>query len=52
MIVRVTRGDEILLARAQRFPGGMYSVLAGFVEPGETLEECVRASSRRRSASR
>ena len=41
MIVRVTRGDEILLARAQRFPGAMYSVLAGFVEPGESLEECV-----------
>jgi NAD+ diphosphatase len=41
VIVRVTRGDEILLARSQRFPGGMYSVLAGFVEPGESLEECV-----------
>jgi NAD+ diphosphatase len=41
VIVRVTRGDEILLARAQRFPGSMYSVLAGFVEPGESLEECV-----------
>ena len=41
VIVRVTRGDEILLARAQRFPGRLYSVLAGFVEPGESLEECV-----------
>jgi NAD+ diphosphatase len=41
VIMRVTRGDEILLARARRFPGGMYSVLAGFVEPGETLEQCV-----------
>jgi len=45
MIVRVTRktdqGAEILLARAQRFPTAMFSVLAGFVEPGETLEECV-----------
>jgi NAD+ diphosphatase len=41
VIMRITRGDEILLARAQRFPGAMYSVLAGFVEPGETLEECV-----------
>ena len=41
VIVRVTRGEEILLARSQRFPGGMYSVLAGFVEPGESLEECV-----------
>lgn len=46
IIVRVQRhaagGPEILLARAQRFPGTMFSVLAGFVEPGETLEECVR----------
>jgi NAD+ diphosphatase len=41
VIVRVTRGDEILLARAVRFPGRLYSVLAGFVEPGESLEECV-----------
>jgi NAD+ diphosphatase len=45
MIVRVERngenGQEILLARANRFPPGFYSVLAGFVEPGETLEQCV-----------
>jgi NAD+ diphosphatase len=46
IIVRVQRhsaaGPEILLARAQRFPTSMFSVLAGFVEPGETLEECVQ----------
>jgi NAD+ diphosphatase len=41
IIVRVTRGDEILLAQGRRFPGVMYSVLAGFVEPGESLEQCV-----------
>jgi NAD+ diphosphatase len=41
VIVAVTKGDELLLARAQRFPEGFYSVLAGYVEPGETLEECV-----------
>lgn len=41
IIVLVRRGEEILLARAPRFPAGMYSVLAGFVEPGETLEEAV-----------
>ena len=41
IIVRINRGDEILMARAFRFPPGMYSVLAGFVEPGETLEEAV-----------
>jgi NAD+ diphosphatase len=41
VIVAVTRGREILLARANRFAPGLYSVLAGFVEPGETLEDCV-----------
>jgi NAD+ diphosphatase len=41
IIVAVTRRSEILLARAQRFTGNFYSVLAGFVEPGETFEECV-----------
>jgi NAD+ diphosphatase len=40
VIVTVLRGEEILLARANRFATGMYSVLAGFVEVGETLEEC------------
>ena len=42
MIVAVTRDDKILLARAGRFPKEMFSVLAGFVEPGESLEECIR----------
>jgi NAD+ diphosphatase len=41
IIVLVSRGEELLLARAHRFPAGMYSVLAGFVEPGESLEETV-----------
>jgi len=41
VIVAVTRGEEILLARSPHFPPGMWSVLAGFVEPGENLEECV-----------
>ena len=44
-ITRVTRGEgddeEILLAWGRQFPGRFYSVLAGFVEPGESLEECV-----------
>ena len=35
------RGSQLLLARAPRFPRNMYSALAGFVEPGETLEQCV-----------
>jgi NAD+ diphosphatase len=41
VIAAVVREDRILLARARRFPPGLYSVLAGFVEPGETLEQCV-----------
>ncbi len=42
IIVAVLKGNQILLSRAHRFPPGLYSVIAGFVEPGETLEECVR----------
>jgi NAD+ diphosphatase len=41
MMVLVTRERELLLARANRFPGAMYSALAGFVEPGETIEDCI-----------
>jgi len=41
VIVLVTRGDEVLLARSPHFSDQMYSVLAGFVEPGESLEEAV-----------
>jgi NAD+ diphosphatase len=41
VIVLVERGDRLLLARAHRHPSGMYSVLAGFVEPGENLETAV-----------
>ncbi len=41
IIVRVTRGDEILLARPQRAGRALYSVLAGFVEAGESLEDTV-----------
>ena len=42
VIVAVVRSGRILLARSARRPTGFYSVLAGFVEPGETLEEAVR----------
>jgi len=41
IIVLVERGNELLLARSRHFLPGMYSVLAGFVEPGESLEEAV-----------
>lgn len=41
IMILVTRGDELLLARKSSFAPGRYSALAGFVEPGETLEATV-----------
>jgi NAD+ diphosphatase len=42
IIVAIVRDDKILLSRSKRFRHmNMFSVLAGFVEPGESLEECV-----------
>lgn len=38
-------GRELLLARSPRFPGGMYSALAGFVEISESIEACVHRES-------
>lgn len=46
VIVAVVRDRKILLAQARRFPSAFYSVLAGFVEPGETFEECVHREVR------
>jgi NAD+ diphosphatase len=46
IIVAVVRGDALLLARASRFPTAMYSVIAGFVDAGESLEECVHREVR------
>jgi len=42
VIMLVTRGNSLLLGRSPGWPEGMYSLLAGFVEPGETLEAAVR----------
>jgi NAD+ diphosphatase len=42
VIMLVTRGNSVLLGRSPGWPEGMFSVLAGFVEPGETLEAAVR----------
>ncbi|MGH7154983.1 MAG: NAD(+) diphosphatase [Acetobacteraceae bacterium] len=43
VIMLITRDDRVLLGHSQRFPrANMYSTLAGFVEPGESLEEAVR----------
>jgi NAD+ diphosphatase len=41
VMVRVAREGRILLARAPRFAPGVYSLLAGFVEAGETLEQAI-----------
>lgn len=41
IIVLVTHGDRCLLGHQRGWPTGMYSTLAGFVEPGESLEEAV-----------
>ena len=40
MMVLIWRGRELLLARAPHYAPGMFSALAGFVETGESLEEC------------
>jgi NAD+ diphosphatase len=41
VIVLVHDGERCLLGRQSQWPAGMHSVLAGFVEPGESLEACV-----------
>lgn len=46
MVAVLDPGDRLLLARGPNFPVGWLSVLAGFVEPGETLEETVRREVR------
>ena len=42
VMVLVIEGDHCLVARNHHFPAGLYSALAGFVEIGESLEECAR----------
>lgn len=46
VMVLVRDGDRLLLARSPRFKPGVFSALAGFVEPGETLEACARREVR------
>lgn len=41
VMMLIKKGDKILLARSPHFPGQSYSVLAGFVDPGETLEQSI-----------
>ena len=42
VIMLILRGDEVLIGRQSTFPPGTYSLLAGFMEPGETIEDAVR----------
>lgn len=42
VIMLITRGNKVLMGRSPGWPEGMYSCLAGFVEPGETIEAAVR----------
>ncbi len=42
VIMLATHGEACLIGRGKQFPPGMFSALAGFVEPGETIEEAVR----------
>ncbi len=46
VMVRITRSEEILLAHSPRFAPNIYSVLAGFVEPGESIEQTARREVR------
>ncbi|MEM9583323.1 MAG: NAD(+) diphosphatase [Pseudomonadota bacterium] len=42
VIMLITRGNSVLMGRSPGWPDGMYSLLAGFIEPGETMEAAVR----------
>ena len=42
VIMLVTHGNDVLLGRSPHWPDGMYSLLAGYMEPGEGIEEAVR----------
>jgi NAD+ diphosphatase len=42
VIMLATEGEACLVGRSKQFPSGMFSALAGFIEPGETIEEAVR----------
>jgi NAD+ diphosphatase len=42
VIMLILSGNDVLMSRSPGWPEGMYSLLAGFVEPGETLEAAVR----------
>lgn len=45
-ITAIVRGNEILLAHNRNFAPGLFSLIAGYVEPGESLEQCVEREIR------
>lgn len=50
VIMLITHGNDLLLGRSPGWPEGMYSLLAGFVEPGETIEAAVRREVKEETA--
>ena len=42
VIMLITCGNDVLVGRSPHWPDGMFSLLAGFIEPGETIENAVR----------
>jgi NAD+ diphosphatase len=52
VIMLAVRGERALLGRGRRRPGARFSCLAGFMEPGETLEDAVRREVREESGIR
>jgi len=52
MLAIDTESDRCLLGRSPHFPPGMYSCLAGFLEPGETIEDAVRRETHEESGIR
>ena len=50
VIMLVSRGERALLGRQSFWPEGLYSLLAGFMEPGETIEDAVRRETREETA--
>ena len=52
VIMLVTRGERALLGRQHVWPAGRYSLLAGFMEPGETIEDAVRRETLEEAAIR
>ena len=48
VLAMITKGDEILLARNNLFPEGLFSVLAGFIEVSESMKKLLKEKLRKR----